>query len=51
MKVEINKCGKITIPAEIADEFNLATGSRLELIKKHNKIILKPIKDEFALDL
>jgi len=46
MLIEISKGKQITLPVEIREEFNLVAGSKLELIRKNNEIILKPIEDE-----
>ena len=46
MLVQMSKGMQITLPAEIREEFNLAIGSKLELIKKNNEIILKPLGNE-----
>ncbi|MEK6951443.1 MAG: AbrB/MazE/SpoVT family DNA-binding domain-containing protein [Nanoarchaeota archaeon] len=46
MIVEISKGRQITIPAEIRSEFDLDTGSKLEIEKINNKIILKPIGND-----
>lgn len=46
MIVEISKGKQITIPAEIREEFELDSGSKVEIIKKGNEIILRPIGDE-----
>ena len=43
MIVEISKGRQITIPAKIRNEFDLDTGSKLEIEKINNKIVLKPI--------
>jgi len=43
MIVEITKGRQITIPARIRSEFDLVTGSKLEIIKRENEIVLKPI--------
>lgn len=46
MIVEMSKGRQVTIPAEIRNEFELVTGSKLEIIKKDNEIILKPVGNE-----
>lgn len=46
MIVEMSKGRQITLPVDIREEFNLAAGSKLELIKRHNEIILKPLGNE-----
>ncbi len=45
MIVEMSKGRQITIPAELRNEFELVTGSKLEITKKGSRIILKPIKE------
>ena len=44
MIVTISKGQQITIPAEMRKEFDLKVGSRVELIKKQNNIIIQPIE-------
>lgn len=46
MIVEISKGRQITIPAEIRSEFDLDTGSKLEIEKINGKIVLKPIGND-----
>ncbi len=46
MIVTISKGQQITIPAEMRKEFDLKVGSRVELIKKQNKIIIQPIEED-----
>ena len=46
MIVEMSKGKQITIPADIRREFELVTGSKLEIEKKQDKIILRPIGNE-----
>lgn len=46
MIVEMSKGRQITIPAKIRIAFNLDVGSKIEIIKKDEEIILKPIGDE-----
>ncbi len=46
MIVTISKGQQITIPAEFRKELNLKIGSRVELIKKQNKIIIQPIEED-----
>lgn len=46
MIVEMSKGRQITIPASLRDEFELNTGSKLEITKKGNKIVLKPLGDD-----
>ena len=46
MIVEISKGKQITIPAEIREEFELDGGSKVEIIKRGNEIILRPIGNE-----
>lgn len=46
MIVEMSKGRQITIPAKIRNELDLVTGSKLEIIKRDNEIVLKPIGDD-----
>ena len=46
MIVEISKGRQITIPAEIRNEFDLDIGSKLEIEKIDNKIVLKPVGND-----
>ena len=46
MIVTISKGQQITIPAEMRKEFDLKVGSRVELIKKQNNIIIQPIEGD-----
>ena len=46
MIVTISKGQQITIPAEMRKELDLKVGSRVELIKKQNKIIIQPIEED-----
>ena len=45
MIIEMSKGRQITIPVEIRNEFDLNTGSKFELIKRKNEIILKILGD------
>ena len=49
MIIEVSKGRQITIPGEIRSEFKLDTGSKLEIIKRKNEIILKPIGGDLNL--
>ena len=44
--VEMSKGRQITLPADIRKEFDLVTGSKLEIIKRSNEIVLKPIGED-----
>lgn len=46
MIVEMSKGKQITIPAEIRNQFDLDAGSRLEIARRRNEIVLKPIGDD-----
>lgn len=46
MIVEISKGKQITIPAEFRKELDLKAGSKVELEKKGNKIIITPIEED-----
>ncbi|MBI1971074.1 AbrB/MazE/SpoVT family DNA-binding domain-containing protein [Candidatus Woesearchaeota archaeon] len=46
MIVEMSKGRQITIPADVRDEFDLHAGSKLELIKKKDAIVLKPLEGD-----
>ena len=46
MIVEISKGRQITLPAKIRNEFDLGIGSKLEIKKRKDEIILKPIGND-----
>ena len=46
MIVTISKGQQITIPAVFRKELKLKVGSKVELIKKENKIIIQPIDED-----
>lgn len=46
MIVTISKGQQITIPAELRKELNLRVGSKVEILKKQNKIIIQPIEED-----
>ncbi len=46
MIVEVSKGNQITIPAEIRNDLNLETGSKLEITKRNGELVLKPIGDD-----
>jgi len=46
MIVEMSKGRQITIPAEIRNALDLTTGSKLEVLKRENEIILRPIGED-----
>ena len=46
MIVTISKGQQITIPSELRKDLNLKVGSKVELIKKQNKIIIQPIEED-----
>ncbi len=46
MIVEISKGKQITIPAEFRKKLDLKAGSRVELERKGNKIVIKPIEED-----
>lgn len=46
MIVTISKGQQITIPSEFRKELNLKVGSKVELIKRQNKIIIQPIEED-----
>lgn len=46
MIVEMSKGRQITIPARIRSQFELDIGSKLEIEKKDNIILLKPIRED-----
>ena len=46
MIITISKGQQITIPAEYRKELKLGVGSRVELIKKQNKLIIQPIEED-----
>ena len=43
MIVELSKGRQITIPAEIREQLNLKIGSKLEITRRKDEIILKPL--------
>ena len=51
MIITISKGQQITIPSKIREELNLKEGTRLELDRKGNTIIIKPIEDNNLEDL
>ena len=46
MIITISKGQQITIPAEMRKELKLKVGSRIELTKKENKIIIQPLEED-----
>ena len=46
MIVTISKGQQITIPSEFRKDLNLKAGSKVELIKEQNKIIIQPIEED-----
>ena len=46
MIVEMSKGRQITIPAEIRNALDLTTGSRLEVLKVENEIVIRPIGED-----
>ncbi len=46
MIVEMSKGRQVTIPAEIRKVLKLDVGSKLEIKKRNNEIILKPLGNE-----
>jgi len=44
--VTISKGQQITIPADMRKDLNLRVGSRVELVKKKNEIIIRPIGED-----
>ena len=46
MIVELSKGRQITIPAEIREQLNLKTGSKLEITQRKHEIILKPLGED-----
>jgi len=44
--VTISKGQQITIPAEFRKDLDFKAGSKVELIKKQNKIIIQPLEDD-----
>ena len=43
MIVEMSKGKQLTIPAELREEFQLSSGARVEIFKRENEIIIRPI--------
>lgn len=48
MIITISKGLQITIPSELRNELGLDVGSKVELEKKGNKIIIKPIEEDLT---
>ena len=46
MIVELSKGRQITIPAKIREAFHLDAGSKVEIVKRENEIVLKIMGDE-----
>ena len=46
MIITISKGQQITIPSEIRKDLNLKVGSRVEIVKRKNEIVIKPIGDD-----
>jgi len=44
--VQLSKGRQITIPAEIRNQLELVKGSKLEIFKRNDEIILRPIGDD-----
>ncbi len=44
--IELSKGRQITLPAKIRNEFDLVPGTKLEIKKRKNEIILKPISED-----
>ena len=51
MIITISKGQQITIPSKIREELNLKEGTRLELDREGNNIIIKPIENNNLEDL
>jgi AbrB family looped-hinge helix DNA binding protein len=46
MIVTLSKGQQITIPAEIRNKFGLEVGSKIEIILKKDRIIMKPMEED-----
>lgn len=46
MIVTISKGQQITIPAEMRKELKLKVGSRVEVVKRKNEIIIRPVGED-----
>ena len=46
MIITISKGQQITIPSEFRKDLNLKVGSRVEIVKRKNEIVIKPIGDD-----
>ena len=46
MIVTISKGQQITIPAEMRNDLKLKAGSRVEVLKERNEIIIKPLGED-----
>jgi AbrB family looped-hinge helix DNA binding protein len=48
MIITLSKGQQITIPSRYRKDLNLDAGSRVEMIKKGNKIIIQPLEENLA---
>ena len=48
MIVKVSKGQQITIPSKFRKELSLHVGSKVEMIKKGNKIIIQPIEEDLS---
>ena len=46
MIVTISKGQQITIPSEFRKDLNLKVGSRVEVVKRKNEIVIRPIGED-----
>ena len=46
MIITISKGQQITIPSEFRKDLNLKVGSKVEVIKKQDKIIIRPLEED-----
>ncbi len=51
METTLDKFGRIVIPKEIRDDFNLRPGSQIRIEESDQAIILKPVAGEPSLHL
>lgn len=45
--IQISSKGQIVIPAELREQLNLGTGTKVSIQREGNVLILRPITDEF----
>ena len=48
MIISISKGQQITIPSKYRKDLNLRIGSKVEMLKKGNKIVIQPIEEDLS---